>query len=370
MKIAQICRVDYNGDNGYEITEGDDRHIVNLRVKRCTCRAWDLEGISCPHTIKALLHERINPLTEMNWYHSKEAFLLTYKYKLQPVRGIVFWKIDPLQAMEPPEFVKLVSRPRTKRVREKDEALKRQGEWAVSRKGRVMSCSNCGEPNHNVRGCDNSKNENMLATGKRKKKQRKRGLVDEGEPSQTEESINLTAPQETQMNQSNMFSDYEHDEDPCLHPTIISETLTRLQMRQQQYIPIGRRVISFKGDHNGISDPTNLPIQPKILTWKGKDAITTNQLKVQSQEIIAKLKPKKGQYHVGLILTLTSLSIFTYYTFWVIILPLVDNGHLVHKYFLPQAYAIIIFVYVAVALIFFLSICIGYVMLESKKKKA
>ncbi|KAH0649281.1 hypothetical protein KY285_034529 [Solanum tuberosum] len=232
LKIAQICRVDCNGDNGYEVTEGDDRHIVNLRVKRCTCRAWDLEGIPCPHTIKALLHERINPLTEINWYHSKEAFLLTYKHKLQPMRGEFFWKIDPLQVMEPPEFVKLAGRPRTKRVRQKDEALKRQGEWAVSRKVRVMTCSNCGEPNHNVRGSAKSKNEKMLATGKGKKKQRKRGLVDEGEPFQTEESINLTAPQETQNNQSNMLSDYEYDEDPCLHPTIISETLTRLQMRQ------------------------------------------------------------------------------------------------------------------------------------------
>ncbi|XP_049372490.1 uncharacterized protein LOC125837399 [Solanum verrucosum] len=128
MKIDQICRVDCNADNGYEVTEGDDRHIVNLRVKRCTCRAWDLEGIPCPHTIKALLHERINPLTETNWYHSKEAFLLTYKHKLQPMRGNFFWKIDPLQAMEPPEFVKLAGRPRNKRVRQKDEALKRQGE--------------------------------------------------------------------------------------------------------------------------------------------------------------------------------------------------------------------------------------------------
>ncbi|KAJ8561184.1 hypothetical protein K7X08_027374 [Anisodus acutangulus] len=71
---------------------------------------------------------------------------------------------------------------------------------------------------------------------------------------------------------------------------------------------------------------------------------------------------------VGLLLTLTSLSIFTYYTFWVIILPLVDSDHFVHKYFLPQEYAILIPVYAAVALICFLSVFIGYVMLKSKKK--
>jgi len=40
-----------------------------------------------------------------------------------------------------------------------------------------------------------SKNEKVLATENGKKQQRKSGLVDEGEPSQTEENINLTAPQ-------------------------------------------------------------------------------------------------------------------------------------------------------------------------------
>lgn len=58
----------------------------------------------------------------MNWYHSKEAFLLTYKYKLQPVRGEFFWKIDPCQAMEPPELIKLAGRPKVKSVRQKEEA--------------------------------------------------------------------------------------------------------------------------------------------------------------------------------------------------------------------------------------------------------
>ena len=61
----------------------------------------------------------------------------------------------------------------------------------------------------------------------------KRGLIDEGDPPQAEESINLTSPQETQNSQSNMFSNYEHVEDPCLHPTVISETFDRLQMKQQ-----------------------------------------------------------------------------------------------------------------------------------------
>ncbi|KAG5620163.1 hypothetical protein H5410_005381 [Solanum commersonii] len=76
----------------------------NLYV-RC---AEELEGIPCPYTIKDLLHRKIDPLTEMNWYQNKEIYLLTYKHKLQPVMGENYIKIiDPYQAMEPPEVVKL-----------------------------------------------------------------------------------------------------------------------------------------------------------------------------------------------------------------------------------------------------------------------
>ncbi|KAM7525457.1 hypothetical protein LguiA_015359 [Lonicera macranthoides] len=72
---------------------------------------------------------------------------------------------------------------------------------------------------------------------------------------------------------------------------------------------------------------------------------------------------------IGFLLSFISLSIFTYYTFWVIILPLVDSDHFVHKYFLTQEYAILIPVFAGVALLSFLSMFIGYVMLKSKKKK-
>ncbi|XP_027082716.1 dolichol-phosphate mannose synthase subunit 2-like [Coffea eugenioides] len=73
---------------------------------------------------------------------------------------------------------------------------------------------------------------------------------------------------------------------------------------------------------------------------------------------------------VGLLLSVISLSVFTYYTFWVIILPFVDTDHFVHKYFLPQEYAILIPVFALAALLCFLCMFVGYVMLKSKKKKA
>ncbi|KAK6777552.1 hypothetical protein RDI58_024269 [Solanum bulbocastanum] len=74
-------------------------------------------------------HKKVTPKNEIDLYYSKEATLAVYKHKLQPVRGEPFWKCDPLHAIEPPELVKLVGRPKLMRETEKNEAVKRQGVW-------------------------------------------------------------------------------------------------------------------------------------------------------------------------------------------------------------------------------------------------
>ncbi|XP_019237296.1 PREDICTED: uncharacterized protein LOC109217497 [Nicotiana attenuata] len=112
MRIALKCHVNGSADHGYEVTESSDRHIVNLRLKKCTCRAWDLCGIPCPHAICALLHKKVDPLSQIHWYLTKETYLQIYSHKLQPVRGEKFWKIEPSQYMAPPLLVKMIGRPK------------------------------------------------------------------------------------------------------------------------------------------------------------------------------------------------------------------------------------------------------------------
>uniref|UniRef100_M1DTK5 Transposon MuDR mudrA n=1 Tax=Solanum tuberosum TaxID=4113 RepID=M1DTK5_SOLTU len=244
-------------------------------------------------------HKKMIPKKEIDWYYSKEAALAVDKHKLQPVKGEPFWKRDPLHAIEPPELVKIVGRPKLMRERERIEDVKRQGVWKQTRKGKVMTCSNCGEQNHNARGCEKGKQPTKQGkeTGREKKRQPRRGLVDEDEAS--EEDINCTAncttPQPTQESQSEYAysSIYfpvveDDDEDPRLRPRTISEEafLTRLRKRQNPQEPIESRVIGLRGDKFGISEPTNLPIAPTDLTWNGQGAVTTNQLQ--------KLRPRKG----------------------------------------------------------------------------
>ena len=45
------------------------------------------------------------------------------------------------------------------------------------------------------------------------------------------------------------------------------------------------RVIGFRDDKFGVNEPTNLSIEPIVLTWNGQGAVTTNQLQ--------KLRPRR-----------------------------------------------------------------------------
>ncbi|XP_027773484.1 uncharacterized protein LOC114077555 [Solanum pennellii] len=125
--------------------------------------------------------------------------------KLMPVRGEQFRNVLPEHAMDPPELVKTVGRPKTKTTREKDAAIKRAGEWTHSRKGTKMTCSKCGETTDNARICNFVEGE-QGATLKRKK-----GITEE-EYEEVEEAhgedydVNSSVPRPTQDEEYHFMS--------------------------------------------------------------------------------------------------------------------------------------------------------------------
>ncbi|WMV55318.1 hypothetical protein MTR67_048703 [Solanum verrucosum] len=297
-KIANLCKLEFNGDLGFEVSEGEDRHIVNIVEKKCSCRSWQLTGIPCPHVIKALRYKNIEPRDEISWWYTKEAYLKTYGAKLLPMRGEQFWQVLPEHAMDPPDLVKTVGRPKFKRDREKNAAIKRAGEWSHSRKGTKMTCSKCGSQAHNARSCLASEEGNISSL------KRKRGRTEEVEQDEEVFYVNSSAPQLTQEGFESDISaprqrQYEPfgptrelKSDPVLRPRIIFEELTRLKMRQNQQTRSANRVITFRGDHRGVSEPTDLPYSPTKVTWKGKEAMTSNQLERAREKKVGKLKTK------------------------------------------------------------------------------
>ncbi|OIT05021.1 hypothetical protein A4A49_51730 [Nicotiana attenuata] len=252
--IAQGCVVVFNGDYGYEIAE-------------------ELSETPCPHAIKALAHKKVELLTEINWFYSREAYLRTYRHKLLPVRGQKFWKMDLSQHMEPPEVVKLIGRPEAKRNKEPNEARKRKGEWSASRKGLPVTCSKCGELNHNARGCYKGK-----ATVKIKAKAQlvmitKVFLMKIIWMLEHNNHLHLCLTLKLDTTVISYSLEVENEEDPLLRPMVVSETQTWLESRNKNPItPMARdktRKIQLRGDHIGAANSTNLPYSP--INFKKKD---------------------------------------------------------------------------------------------------
>ncbi|XP_040819286.1 dolichol phosphate-mannose biosynthesis regulatory protein isoform X2 [Ochotona curzoniae] len=75
---------------------------------------------------------------------------------------------------------------------------------------------------------------------------------------------------------------------------------------------------------------------------------------------------------VGLGLVALSLIVFAYYSVWVVLLPFIDSQHVIHKYFLPRAYAITIPLVAGLLLLLFVGLFISYVMMKNQRpaKKA
>ncbi|KAK4264930.1 hypothetical protein QN277_026045 [Acacia crassicarpa] len=174
--LSVDCKVHFNGDEGYEVVEGQDRHLVYLSTGMCTCRAWDLTGIPCQHAICAMYHAKVDPKSRISQYYHKETYLATYRTKLLLVRGKNFWDTENFLPMLPPPLANLLGRPPKKR-RRTDEATRRRkiskvGPHAsgpsgsappnnieqivverLTRRGKSHKCTHCNQPGHNKATC-------------------------------------------------------------------------------------------------------------------------------------------------------------------------------------------------------------------------
>ncbi|XP_028829880.1 dolichol phosphate-mannose biosynthesis regulatory protein [Denticeps clupeoides] len=72
---------------------------------------------------------------------------------------------------------------------------------------------------------------------------------------------------------------------------------------------------------------------------------------------------------VGLGLVAFSLMLFTYYTIWVIVLPFVDTDHVIHMYFLPREYSVILPGVAALFLLLCVGTFIGVVTWKNRRSK-
>ncbi|PHU21976.1 4-hydroxy-3-methylbut-2-enyl diphosphate reductase, chloroplastic [Capsicum chinense] len=178
---VHCCEVRSNGDQGYEVVEGEDTPVVHLGRKKCTCRTWDFSGIPCTHAIKYYSHDKQEPKDHVNWWYSKEAYMLVSMHNIQPIRGSKFLKVDPSHAMEPPEIQNMIGKPKVTRKRKNAEFRKREGVWSTSRKELKMAFGHCGTTCHSKRKCPLSLDDMEVKNIPLEEGKKKFDVVDKGD---------------------------------------------------------------------------------------------------------------------------------------------------------------------------------------------
>nr|XP_016452596.1 PREDICTED: uncharacterized protein LOC107777124 [Nicotiana tabacum] len=136
---SKRCKVLWNGDNGFEISNGDIKHIVDLSEKTCTYRTWMLREIPCPYAIFSLYHLGQNPDDLVEHWYIKTTFMKAYQYFIQPIHNMKMWPELSNPSIEPPEPKPMSGRPKICRRKSKDEPRKKHGK--LSKKGVKMTCS-------------------------------------------------------------------------------------------------------------------------------------------------------------------------------------------------------------------------------------
>ena len=150
IELSSKCYVLWNGEDGFEVQERDDRkYIVNLQKRECSCRYWQLLGLPCCHAISSIYKASFKIEDYIAPFYSIEAYKNTYQHVLQPFEGPENWPTSSMPRPLPPAFVKMPSRPKIERREQGEEPKGKK----LSSVGIKMSCRPCGKIDHNSRRC-------------------------------------------------------------------------------------------------------------------------------------------------------------------------------------------------------------------------
>lgn len=155
-EFANTCYVLPAGMGVFQVTDRDKQCIVDIRLKCCDCRRWQLTGISCSHAISCLRYERIKPEEMVSFCYTIQAYKQAYGFNIMPVRDKVHWEKTNGVEVKPPLYEKKVGRPKKTRRKQPQEL---EGGTKISKHGVQIHCRYCRGEDHNIRGCKKRKTE-------------------------------------------------------------------------------------------------------------------------------------------------------------------------------------------------------------------
>ncbi|KAL7252419.1 hypothetical protein ACSBR1_007078 [Camellia fascicularis] len=147
---ARNCFASFACELKFEVDCYDTTYVVDLKARTCGCRDWDLTGIPCKHAISYIYLTREKPEAYVHNCFSKETYLRTYSFMINPVPREHDWIETGYDAIAPPYYRKPTRRPRKEKKKATDEAKNVQ---RVSRKYKTVQYAKCIGFGHNRRSC-------------------------------------------------------------------------------------------------------------------------------------------------------------------------------------------------------------------------
>ncbi|XP_040369906.1 uncharacterized protein LOC121051504 isoform X2 [Rosa chinensis] len=152
-KAATDCTPTFNGGDEAEVEniEGN-KNVVNLRLRTCSCRRWDLTGIPCKHAVSAINFLRQDPDEYVADCYFKKRYMAIYSNFIKAVNSMDLWGRCEDPPILPPTYSRQPGRPKTQRIKDFSEKLQ-TAEGKLGRQQRSLKCGNCHQVGHNVKTC-------------------------------------------------------------------------------------------------------------------------------------------------------------------------------------------------------------------------
>ncbi|XP_061993448.1 uncharacterized protein LOC133711328 [Rosa rugosa] len=129
------------------------QHFVQLDMKSCTCRRWDLSALPCGHVIAALYSKGWSPDDFVSEWYTKKKYLEAYEVVINPIAGVAEWEKKD-RSIAPPLYRRQPGRPKSKRTKEPgEEPLLAGVERLPKSYYSQITCGTCHQKGHNKRTC-------------------------------------------------------------------------------------------------------------------------------------------------------------------------------------------------------------------------
>ncbi|XP_010451589.1 PREDICTED: uncharacterized protein LOC104733732 [Camelina sativa] len=159
-KYIKYCSFVPGADGRYDVCESGVGYSVNLRLRTCVCRRWDMSGIPCRHALHVITEKKLNREDYISDWYLNSRQQCIYSDSIAPVYGMLFWHRTGSVVVPPAALVEQIEnrkgkKPKLKRKKARHESPTKTKK-KLSRDKKNMHCSLCDYPGHNKLKCLNA----------------------------------------------------------------------------------------------------------------------------------------------------------------------------------------------------------------------